>query len=219
MSCAIGNVLFAVLAGQPLVILGTSWPLAMFEKILFLFSEKYNYPFLQFRFWIGIWVGIFCVVIIATNASYLVRLLTRFTKETFSVVLSLVFIFKAFEKVWLINWNSPFSPWILYPTVPRDCKCEWIDSDGYNVSRHYLELFNNHDNLTNQHGRYYTCRDYNRLAKPVGQCPEFYEDNKFVWSIVLFFGTYFVIRMIKRIRNSPYFMAWVSGQPNARGLV
>jgi anion exchange protein len=209
MACGIGNVVFALFSGQPLIILGATLPLLMFENILYQFCKLYAIPYLQFRFWIGIWVAGLCLVVTTTNASYLVRLFTRFTRESFSLSISVIFIFKAIEGIWLINWESPFSPWILYPAIPRSCKCEWTGDNGDNISRHYLDLYTDHNNLTNEHGQYFTCRDFNPLAKSVGQCPEFYEDNKFVWSVVLFFGTYLVIQTIKRIRNSPYFMAWM----------
>ena len=47
----------------------------------------------------GIWVAIFCLVLVATEASVLVRYFTRFTEEGFCALISLIFIYDAVGKM------------------------------------------------------------------------------------------------------------------------
>ena len=54
--------------------------------------------FLSFRFWIGAWVTIILLIIVAFDLSFLVRYITRFTEESFAVLISVIFIYEAFTK-------------------------------------------------------------------------------------------------------------------------
>jgi len=54
--------------------------------------------FLSFRFWIGLWVTIILLVIVAFDLSFLVRYITRFTEESFAVLISVIFIYEACSK-------------------------------------------------------------------------------------------------------------------------
>ncbi|KAF3849362.1 hypothetical protein F7725_015859 [Dissostichus mawsoni] len=55
--------------------------------------------YLEFRLWIGLWSGVFCLVLVATDASFLVQYFTRFTEEGFSSLISFIFIYDAFKKM------------------------------------------------------------------------------------------------------------------------
>ena len=205
MACSIGNFIYAIFGGQPLTILGGTGPVLVFEDIVYRFCVSNDIPFLPFRFWIGMWIMVVGIVLVATNSSYLVRFFTRFTEEGFSVLISIIFIFEAFRSLWHINVESAFSPWILYSTVPRDCSC----MDTANRSTSYTELLQQ-SGLDSAHG-YPTCKDLNEsFVSSTNQCPEFYEPNVFLMSVILFAGTFILIVYIKRIQHSPFFMAWVS---------
>jgi len=54
--------------------------------------------FLSFRFWIGTWVMVILLVIAAFDLSFIVRYITRFTEESFAVLISIIFIYEAFTK-------------------------------------------------------------------------------------------------------------------------
>ena len=60
---------------------------------------------MSFRFWIGIWVMVALLVIVAFDLSALVRYITRFTEESFAVLISFIFIYEAFAKI-LEIWSS-----------------------------------------------------------------------------------------------------------------
>ena len=54
---------------------------------------------MSLRFWVGFWLAVILLLMVAFDLSFLVRYITRFTEESFAVLISLIFIFEAFSKV------------------------------------------------------------------------------------------------------------------------
>lgn len=46
------------------------------------------------RFWIGTWITIILVILVAVDASALVCYITRFTEENFATLIAFIFIIK-----------------------------------------------------------------------------------------------------------------------------
>ena len=65
----------------------------------FLPSRDHNFDYLEFRLWIGLWSAFLCLILVATDASFLVQYFTRFTEEGFSSLISFIFIYDAFKKM------------------------------------------------------------------------------------------------------------------------
>lgn len=75
----------------------------------------------------GIWVATFCLVLVATEASVLVRYFTRFTEEGFCALISLIFIYDAVSKMLSLTRAYP----IQGPGSPAyGCFCQYPDSGG-----------------------------------------------------------------------------------------
>lgn len=55
------------------------------------------------RFWVGMWLFLICMVAVATEASFLVRFITRFTEEIFATLISLIFIYEVFNKLSVVS--------------------------------------------------------------------------------------------------------------------
>lgn len=93
------GLVYAMLAGQPLIILGGIGPLLIFTIILYQLCIKIGQAenFLGIYGWVGIWTGLFTLILAITNASNLMRYFTRFTDEIFSALMSLIFIYKAVD--------------------------------------------------------------------------------------------------------------------------
>jgi len=103
LACAIGGVLFSLFAGQPLIILGATGPMLVFEEIIFSFCNMADLEYLPFRMWIGIWTMLFCIALVVTDASALVCYFTRFTEECFATLIALIFIVEGFSKLWHVK--------------------------------------------------------------------------------------------------------------------
>ncbi|NXM61478.1 S4A4 protein, partial [Illadopsis cleaveri] len=108
---AFAGFIFCLFSGQPLTILSSTGPVLVFERLLFSFSQDHSLDYLEFRLWIGLWVAFFGVVLVATEASHLVRYFTRFTEEGFCALISLIFIYDSLKKMlsladaFPINWH------------------------------------------------------------------------------------------------------------------
>ncbi|MEM1070885.1 MAG: HCO3- transporter, partial [Planctomycetota bacterium] len=98
---AVCGLAYALLAGQPLIILGGIGPLLIFTIILYDLSVEMEYgdQFLGIYGWVGIWTAGLTILLAVTNASNWMRYFTRFTDEIFSALMSLIFIYKAVEAI------------------------------------------------------------------------------------------------------------------------
>ncbi|XP_035889892.1 band 3 anion transport protein isoform X1 [Phyllostomus discolor] len=106
-STAAQGILFALLAAQPLLVVGFSGPLLVFEEAFFLFCDSNGLEYLVGRVWIGFWLILFVVLVVAFEASFLVRFISRYTQEIFSFLISLIFIYETFVKLVKIFQDHP----------------------------------------------------------------------------------------------------------------
>ena len=96
---AVCGSIFALVSGQPLVILGGTGPLLVFTAILYRLCTDLEIPFLPTYAWVGLWSSVFLVILAVTDASFLMRYFTRFTDETFSALISVIFIYEAIKSL------------------------------------------------------------------------------------------------------------------------
>jgi sodium bicarbonate cotransporter 5 len=54
---------------------------------------------MEFRLWIGLHSAIQCLILVATDASFIIKYITRFTEEGFSTLISFIFIYDAIKKM------------------------------------------------------------------------------------------------------------------------
>lgn len=52
---------------------------------------------MSFRFWIGSWITLILLILVAIDASALVCYITRFTEENFATLIAFIFIYKVIE--------------------------------------------------------------------------------------------------------------------------
>lgn len=96
---AIGGVVFALFAGQPLTILGGTGPIVIFTGLLYTLCQSQGLPFLPVYAWVGVWSGVFMLILAITDASWLMRFFTRFTDEIFAGLVAVIFIVEAFASM------------------------------------------------------------------------------------------------------------------------
>ncbi|KAI6191820.1 Anion exchange protein [Aphelenchoides bicaudatus] len=105
-SGAISGITFALFAGQPMTILSATGPVFLFEKVVYDFCTSNDWDFLAFRFWMGCWIVLLFLILIATDASALIGLITRFTEEGFATLVSVAFIVQACQKIYEISYEG-----------------------------------------------------------------------------------------------------------------
>lgn len=89
------EIMFAILSGQPMVIVGVTGPVAIFAATLYSLSITLNIPFIPFLAATGFWAGLMHMILGITNASTLVKFITRFTNEIFENLIAVIFLVTA----------------------------------------------------------------------------------------------------------------------------
>ncbi|KAL9905640.1 band 3 anion transport protein isoform X5 [Glossina fuscipes] len=107
LSASVVGVVFHCLAGQPLVIIGTTGPLLLFDEALNNFCKENNINFLTIRAYIGTWLAIISILVSAFEGSVYVRMLTRFTQEIFSALITLIYIVETIMKLVSVYKRHP----------------------------------------------------------------------------------------------------------------
>ncbi|XP_029016942.2 solute carrier family 4 member 4a isoform X4 [Betta splendens] len=202
---AIAGGVFCLLAGQPLTILSSTGPVLVFERLLFNFSRENELDYMEFRLWIGLWSAFFCLVLVVTDASFLVQYFTRFTEEGFSSLISFIFIYDAFKKMLKLAHHYPInSDFRLDEVTQYDCLCmapaletSTVLDEGW--------FWNNTDlpaNATWSSLSKSECLKYQ--GELVGKACDFVPDITLM-SFILFFGTYTCSMCLKKFKSSPFF--------------
>ncbi|XP_073322043.1 electrogenic sodium bicarbonate cotransporter 4 [Pagrus major] len=199
---ALAGSVFCLFSGQPLIILSSTGPILIFEKLLFEFSKSNGIDYMELRLWIGMHSCLQCFILVATDASYIIKYMTRFTEEGFSSLISFIFISDAIKKmVGSFKYypiNTDFKP--DYVTA---YKCECLAPDPIPMP----------DNSSSVSGLNVTALDWSQLSKKeclkyggslVGKSCKYVPDLALM-SFILFFGTYSMTVSLKKFKFSRYF--------------
>uniref|UniRef100_A0AAX7UEX5 Anion exchange protein n=1 Tax=Astatotilapia calliptera TaxID=8154 RepID=A0AAX7UEX5_ASTCA len=201
---ALAGSVFCFFGGQPLIILSSTGPILIFEKLLFEFSKSNSIDYMELRLWIGMHSCLQCFILVATDASYIIKYMTRFTEEGFSSLISFIFISDAIKKmVGAFKYypiNTDFKP--DYVTTYK-CECLAPDpTDFYAFQNLNCFLYLN-----------VTALDWSQLSKKecvkyggslVGKSCKYVPDLALM-SFILFFGTYSMTVSLKKFKFSRYF--------------
>ncbi|XP_054612173.1 electrogenic sodium bicarbonate cotransporter 1-like isoform X5 [Dunckerocampus dactyliophorus] len=200
---ALTGAVFCLLAGQPLTILSSTGPVLVFERLLFNFSKDNGFDYLEFRLWIGLWSGAFCLVLVATDASFLVQYFTRFTEEGFSALISFIFIYDAFKKMIKLAHHNPINAHYDADLITQyDCRCQpGNSSDLFDVAA----LTNSSDLSENATWASLSRRQCVKFGGSlVGEACGYVPDITLM-SFILFFGTYTCSMALKKFKTSRFF--------------
>ncbi|TKS92274.1 Band 3 anion exchange protein [Collichthys lucidus] len=107
LSTSIQGVIFCIIAAQPVLVIGFSGPLLVFEEAFYSFCKGQGIEYVVGRIWVGMWLIVIVIIIVAVEGSFLVRFISRFTQEIFSILISLIFIYETFNKLFKIFKTHP----------------------------------------------------------------------------------------------------------------
>uniref|UniRef100_A0A8C2EXK1 Anion exchange protein n=1 Tax=Cyprinus carpio TaxID=7962 RepID=A0A8C2EXK1_CYPCA len=106
-STSVLGIIFCLIAAQPVLVIGFSGPLLVFEEAFLNFCKSQDIEYIVGRVWVGAWLVVIVVVIVAFEGSFLVRFISRFTQEIFSILISLIFIYETFAKLGRVFKEHP----------------------------------------------------------------------------------------------------------------
>ncbi|XP_041915118.1 electrogenic sodium bicarbonate cotransporter 1 isoform X1 [Alosa sapidissima] len=210
---ALSGAVFCLLAGQPLTILSSTGPVLVFERLLFNFSKDHGFDYLEFRLWIGLWSAFLTLVLVATDASFLVQYFTRFTEEGFSALISFIFIYDAFKKMLKLAHHHPIdSDFDVDRVTQYYCHCAPPDGNSTGLQNEVLDPWvvnstdQQHLNTTWASLTKTECAHYG--GQLVGQACGFVPDITLM-SFILFLGTYACSMGLKKFKTSRFFPTMV----------
>ncbi|XP_066532304.1 anion exchange protein 2-like [Hoplias malabaricus] len=172
------GVVFCLLGAQPLLVVGFSGPLLVFEEAFFSFCKSNELEYLTGRVWIGFWLIIIVLVMVAFEGSFLVRYVSRFTQEIFSFLISLIFIYETFSKLAKIFQQHPLQ------------RCNIRNVSELNESGLVIP-----ENLT------WSSQQTNSSSAEKVEA----EPNTALLSLVLMAGTFFIAFYLRKFKNSAFF--------------
>ncbi|XP_017262247.1 anion exchange protein 2b isoform X2 [Kryptolebias marmoratus] len=174
-STSVQGVIFCLFGAQPLLIVGFSGPLLVFEEAFFSFCKANSIEYLTGRVWIGFWLIVIVFITVAFEGSFLVRFVSRFTQEIFSFLISLIFICETFIKLGRIFKEHPLK------------RCTLNNgTEGENLTQ-----LQNNATLPGSNST--------RTVEFSG------EPNTALLSLVLMAGTFFIAFYLRKFRNSAFF--------------
>jgi len=184
------GVVFGLFAGCPLIIIGTTGPVLLYDEALFGFSET-SLPgqFLAWRVWIGIWTFIIALVVAGFQGSTVVKFFTKFTKDIFNSLVSILFIYEAIRKLVKI-FNA-------HPMISTPDYCEHHKNMSIDCRADFEEggsLFGSPMALNS------SAID----SKCDAVSPDTPQPNTALLSFILMFGTFFIAYFLRNFRNSQF---------------
>jgi len=76
--------------------------------------DKMGMEFLVFRLWISVWIGVFVIAVVMFEGAFLVRYFTRFMQDIFIALISLIFIYETFKKIFVVSTYVADTPLIAF---------------------------------------------------------------------------------------------------------
>uniref|UniRef100_A0A3B4AYG2 Uncharacterized protein n=1 Tax=Periophthalmus magnuspinnatus TaxID=409849 RepID=A0A3B4AYG2_9GOBI len=177
--------------------------LSSFSALLAPFSSLKNYYMNSLRLWIGLHSCVQCFVLVLSDASYIIKYMTRFTEEGFSSLISFIFISDAIKKM--------VGAFKYYP-INRGFKSDYITSyrcdclaPDQGKSKLKTFTFFTQFNLTDMGYSQLTKKDCVKFGGSlVGKACKYVPDLALM-SFILFFGTYSMTISLKKFKSSRYF--------------
>ncbi|WKX97955.1 hypothetical protein Q1695_013564 [Nippostrongylus brasiliensis] len=106
---AIGGIFFSLFGGQPMIILLTTVPLAIYIKVIWKISQELGYDFFAMYACVGLFCQFFLVLYSATELCSLMKLATRSAEEMFSLFIAIAFTvesIRAIHNIFLKNYSG-----------------------------------------------------------------------------------------------------------------
>ncbi|XP_050307572.1 electroneutral sodium bicarbonate exchanger 1 isoform X3 [Anthonomus grandis grandis] len=189
--CGMG---YGFFSGQPLTILGSTGPVLVFETIVYDFCTRMDWDYMSFRFWIGTWITVILLILVAIDASALVCYITRFTEENFATLIAFIFIYKAVENVLLIGKNFPINT---SGSLNFSFECSCLVNDSVQVEHPEIANWTSFNKTI--------CNKLNGTLVGYGCTNPPYAPDVFLMSILLFIGTFLLSVELKDFKNALFF--------------
>ncbi|CAP73087.1 uncharacterized protein PODANS_2_5000, partial [Podospora anserina S mat+] len=108
LASVLGAVVFSVGACQPIVIVGVTGPITVFNYTVYNIMKDSGTYYLGFMCWIGLWSLVFHWVLAVTNSCNWLSYVTRFPCDIFGFYVALIYLQKGVQILETLGDGSPF---------------------------------------------------------------------------------------------------------------
>ncbi|EHA51521.1 anion exchange protein 4 [Pyricularia oryzae 70-15] len=108
LASVLGAVVFAVLACQPLVIVGVTGPITVFNYTVYDIMKPTGVNYLAFMCWIGLWSLVLHWILAVTNSCNWLRYVTRFPCDIFGFYVAFIYLQKGIQVLEPLGEQEPF---------------------------------------------------------------------------------------------------------------
>lgn len=198
---SIAGVVFALLAGQPLVIVGATGPLLLFDESLFNMCSSNGINYLSMRVFIGIWLFVIAFIVSCFEGSVFVKVFTRFTEEIFASLICIIYIVESVMKLFKI-----------YETHPLRSLADYCEGSGKYIPIGALSSIENFTTLNDDSndfaGEGTTLSNTSVTISPTGYRTTkdlpVSQPNTALFCTILALGTFFIAYYLRQFRNSKF---------------
>ncbi|XP_031558836.1 sodium bicarbonate transporter-like protein 11 [Actinia tenebrosa] len=100
------GILYSLFSGQPLIVLLTTAPLALYVKVMHSICEDFNLDFYDMYTMTGLWNSFFLILYSVFGVSNIMRWSTRSINEIFALFISVAFVVASIESIYK-EYNKP----------------------------------------------------------------------------------------------------------------
>ncbi|CAB3411239.1 unnamed protein product [Caenorhabditis bovis] len=180
---AVGGIFFSLFGGQPMIILLTTVPLAIYIKVIFKISQELGYDFLAMYACVGLFCQLFLVLYSATELCSLMKFATRSAEEMFSLFIAIAFTVESMRAI----HNS-------FKKNYNDCD---PSANSIKAVKHALASWQNGSNLDSIVGNITS-------AMNVTETGTFCRRDTSILYMLLMFGTLWLGLFLYNFRKTPY---------------
>jgi hypothetical protein len=151
LSTALTGIVYSLVGGQPLVILGVTGPVSVFSETVFVLLGRWYSAktiFLPFMFWVSLWATIFHLLSAFWGICDHVYKVTRFSCEVFGAFTGIIYLYTAVKDIAMISTNQPADVALL--TVLLALTTWWLGlqltfvKNSVLFNRHFRDLVSNY---------------------------------------------------------------------------
>ncbi|KAJ8123251.1 hypothetical protein ONZ43_g751 [Nemania bipapillata] len=108
LASVLGAVVFSVIACQPLVIVGVTGPITVFNYTVYDIITPLGTNYLAFMCWIGLWAVLLHWILAITNSCNWLKYVTRFPCDIFGFYVAFIYLQKGIQVLERFGYGAPF---------------------------------------------------------------------------------------------------------------
>ncbi|KAI6782478.1 putative Anion exchange family protein [Emericellopsis cladophorae] len=141
LASVLGAVVFSLFSAQPLVIVGVTGPITVFNYTVYDIMEPTGVNYIGFMCWIGIWSLILHWLLAITNSCNWLRWVTRFPCDIFGFYVAFIYLQKGVQVLERLGGSSSFYLSIVVALLVFMCAYICGIIGGSSLFKHWIRIF------------------------------------------------------------------------------